>query len=558
MRHRAWAGLLAAVLWLVLASPAKAACPSPPVCQVPAAAWSGPSGNANLWPSNPPVAPFSLTAPAPGFGTAPYLAVHGSASVAVDWLSYAQCQNGAVAYTDAFPPVFPSPAGQGPDSGTVATRNDSALQSGATRHAAMLEGLRSGTRYYYRAAVCDAGGQTLGYMDGTFSTPAPPGAVSQPVKFAVFGEFHGDSNPTVAANFTAGMRSFQPDFIVDSGDLTTHMTVESLDDYLRQSQGWSHSTFLLPTYSNHNVWVYAGTGVKFPNFFTLPDLNGCFGCATAAGCAAGDPVLFRPDICFLPSGQTDQCPSPILIEPIGHKPWYSTRYGPVEVITLAGLTTRISKCEREEQARWLAREIRNAHDPAKNPPKFVIIDSHQPLTRPDIVSSDEYFIDTVLANGGADLFLVGHLGGCVIADYSTVGGPPFVGTDGTALTSRSLLQIETDLLKCGNGTNPNEVFDVTTVPASAGGGTAPHFLAVDVNGDVLTARFAAPQWRYGLKPVTQEDNATGCFTLNKATNQLCTCSAGWHKRLPGKGAWPGGLALGPGTAQAPNCIPLPP
>lgn len=502
------------------------------------------------------MAPFTLTNPPSGFGSAPYLAVHDSRTVAVNWLSYAQCQSGTVAYTNAFPPVFPSPAGQGSESGTVPTRNDSAMQAGATRHSAMLEGLDPGTRYYYRAAVCAANGSAAGFMDGTFTTPVAPGNASQTVRFAAFGEFHGDFNTTVADNFSSVVRSFQPDFIVDSGDLTTHMTLGSLDKYLRQSQAWSPNTFLLPTYSNHNVWVYAGTGVKFPNFFTLPDRNGCGGCTTAAACEAGDPVLFRQDICFFPSAQSDQCPSPSLIEPVGHKPWFSTRYGPVQVITLAGATTRISQCERDEQTRWLAREVRNAHDPSKNPPKFLIFDSHQPLTRADIVSADAYFVDTILANGGGDLYLVGHLGGCVINDYSTAGGPPFVASDGSRVTSTSLLQIETDLESCGNGTNPNEVFDVTTVPSSAGGGTAPHFLAIDVSGDILTARFVDPQWRYGLKPVGQEDNATGCFTINKAISQLCTCSAGWHQRIGSKGAWPGGLALGPGTGQAPRCTAL--
>jgi hypothetical protein len=236
--------------------------------------------------------------------------------------------------------------------------------------------------------------------------------------------------------------SFQPDFIVDSGDMTTHMRIESLDAYLRQSQTRSPNTFLLPTYSNHHVWVYAGRE-------SSSRTSSVFQTATAAADAG--------------------------------------RWPPVRRAT--------------------------------------------PLQ-------------------------TGHLPFSERSDYSTAGGPPFVASDGTPLTSASLLQVETELLRCGNGTNPNEVFDVSAVSASAGGGTAPHFLAVGVNGDTLTARFVSPQWRYGLKPVGQEDNATGCFMINKATDQLCTCSPGWHSR--GRGAWPGGLALGPGTEQTPRCISLSP
>lgn len=524
MKDRAAAGtlrLLGAIATLALARDAAARwhgpCQTPATtCSVPTAAWTGTSAEA--WPANgqpqPPVGPTPTPGPLASFVLTPSLTLDQhidtnqqlATTVVVSWGSDGTrplaSDTGALAVTAAYPPVFDPPAT------TFASCDDDESMSAALvhRHAVRLEGLAPSTRFYYRAVDCTTGA----FVDGTFVTPG--GAT---FRIAHFGEFHAPPPPHVgdgAGDFRKAVSDWKPELIIDSGDMMDSTAPTSLAAYTWESVTWLPNVFLLPTTSNRVPWNFSGDKVRIPNFFTLPDLNGCAGCGSSTGCPL-DCLALAPSDAANPANPSQQCPtaSSNLIE-FGHKPWYATRYGDVLVITLADLSTKPTHCENSEQRLWLKRELERAHDSsAPSPPTFILFAYHEPSTAATPVRAATPFVQTILENGGGDLLLTGHLRSNSVSAYQ----------------STSLLQIESDLRYGAASTSRSAVCD----PAArgvAGRKVGPRFAAMSVEdvpgGRALTSRFQ-----------DQDGSPSCCFRIIKVagTRQVCTCGIeGWKPSSP--------------------------
>ena len=179
-----------------------------------------------------------------------------------------------------------------------------------------------------------------------------------------FGEFHAPSRSPEAAAFGAVVREFRPQVLIESGDMVddgediTHWV-----DYLRSSAAWISNVLLLPAHSNH-VGSEGGLGNM--------------------------RCLFR-----LPEEQV----------------WYATRYGPVEVLSIA--SERLEEFETEERP-WIRLSAQAAHD-GDDDPAFLLAAWHHPACSSNYKSRAstrervmEDIVAELVAGGGVDLVLVGH------------------------------------------------------------------------------------------------------------------------------------------------------
>ncbi len=229
--------------------------------------------------------------------------------------------------------------------------NQSIDTSAGTQHFVQLYSLLPATQYVYQVGVSGEN------VKGTFTTPG-----ISPIRFAQFGEFHAPSRSANVAQFASVIRNFEPHFIVDSGDMwDTGDDFSHFTDYMQTSRPWISNTLLLPTFSNHVSWNDGNNYVV--DHFKLPD---------------GNP----------------------------RRPFYKTRYGLVQVLTLYSSEGGIL---RDEQMAWVKSEVAAAHDGVDDP-LFLIASWHYPPYSQDKVRDD--VIAEMLApienSGGIDLLLTGH------------------------------------------------------------------------------------------------------------------------------------------------------
>jgi len=218
--------------------------------------------------------------------------------------------------------------------------------------------LEPGAIYRYEVIL----DRTLARREGVFVTPG-----AQRVRLAHMAEFHAPTDSVHVARFTEAIRSFQPHVLVESGDMAdSGGSLDHWRDYMRTSAPWISNVILLPAHSNH-VNGFGGNE-HLRDLFPLPN-NGR---------------------------------------------WYSTRFGPVEIISIDSTYDRDNPDVPFEQIDWLATRAADAHD-GLDDPSFLLATWHYPAcsshyrfraTAREWVMN--HFIDTLVANGGVDMVLVGH------------------------------------------------------------------------------------------------------------------------------------------------------
>ena len=176
-----------------------------------------------------------------------------------------------------------------------------AVESPATiQHRVLLKDLVPGAAYRYEVEMNGA------VRAGVFVAPG-----RSAVRMVQFGEFHAPSASPEAAAFGPVVREFRPHVLIESGDMVddgadlTHWV-----DYLRSSAAWISNVLLLPAHSNH-VGPEAGL-VHMHCLFALPE----------------DRVYF------------------------------TTRYGPVEVLSIASESSEL----QDEEKAWIRASAEDAHD----------------------------------------------------------------------------------------------------------------------------------------------------------------------------------------------------
>jgi hypothetical protein len=221
----------------------------------------------------------------------------------------------------------------------------------AIQHRVRFTDLEPGAAYGYEVEMNGA------VRRGTFR--APGGALVRAVQV---GEFHAPSASPEAAAFGPVIREFSPHLLIESGDMVDDgQDLTHWIDYLRSSAAWISNVLLLPAHSNH---VGGEAGVDHMRcVFELPE----------------DRV------------------------------WYATRYGLVEVLTIASESELI-----DGQKSWMRGSAEAAHD-GEDDPAFLLASWHHPAcsshyesrasTRERIM---EDVVAELVAGGGVDLVLVGH------------------------------------------------------------------------------------------------------------------------------------------------------
>lgn len=125
----------------------------------------------------------------------------------------------------------------------------------AIYHKVKVTGLKSYTRYRYTVS-CD--GQTA---EGSFRTAAPP---AQPFRFAAYGDDRTQLDKHAAV--LARMRPFQPDFVIQTGDLVQDGTVEAQwTDFFRVAADLLREAPYLPALGNHER-----SGAPYFHYFDVP------------------------------------------------------------------------------------------------------------------------------------------------------------------------------------------------------------------------------------------------------------------------------------------------
>jgi len=221
----------------------------------------------------------------------------------------------------------------------------------AVQHHVTLFGLRPATSHCYEVDIAGA------VRRGVFVTPG-----SGSVRMVQLGEFHAPSNSAEAAAFGPIIREFRPHLLVESGDMVddgedmTHWV-----EYLRSSAAWISNVLLLPAHSNH-----VGTAGGIGHMQCLFDLD---------------------------------------------RMWFATRFGPVEVLSIA--SESLDEFHSDEVP-WIRRQAELAHD-GDDDPAFLLAAWHHPACSSNYASRKdkrEWVMDNIVgglvAGGGVDLILVGH------------------------------------------------------------------------------------------------------------------------------------------------------
>ena len=475
-RSRAIPHLLVALGFLhALATTAGANCFSRtialPTCDVPTNPWNG-DGTAEPWAD-----PGQWEHAQADFEFSPYLTLQDDTHVVVSWRTKGPA-TGVLMYSTSpdWSTSTSLPACDDKQSGgermelghqqTVALGTTSLPDFVGTPPPA----LSPDTRYYYRAVICDPTNPQTNpgkYMDGTFLTP---GENTTSFRLAGFGEFHASGNSASVLKFAHEVATFKPHAIIESGDMLDGVAnFSDLYSYMQTSATWLPNTFLLPMYSNHVLWAYSGDTVRVPNFFSLPD-----------GRTLGD--------CYPKNGKGPRGSN-------GHRPWYATRYGSVQVLTLADAATKVNSCDIPEQEAWLKQQVLDAHDGVDDP-LFLFAAFHEPIG--DITAtnhaSGDFFFQTIANNGGGDLLLVGHDNRSEMTLHVPKSGP------------NSMYQIQTNLKVVSGRPTSN--------PCRAANR---RFLAMTVDGatNTLSAKF-----------VNESNQAACCMSIQKMGGATVTTPPG--------------------------------
>ncbi len=240
------------------------------------------------------------------------------------------------------------------DAGGIGT--SIAVDAPATLHHVDLGLLPPATTFHYRVLL-DGGGE----REGVFTTPG-----LEEWRFIHLAEFHAPSESPEVARFAAAIRAFQPQLVVESGDMMNDGNEDDQWlDYLNTSRPWISNVILLPAHSNH--------------------VNG----------PAGNPILTT--LFQLPNNER----------------WYTTRYGAVEILTLDS-TYDGKALDIDSEPAWIEGSMAAARD-APDPPVFTIGAWHYPACSSHYASRSpgrrwviENLVAAFLATGGLDLILVGH------------------------------------------------------------------------------------------------------------------------------------------------------
>ncbi len=242
--------------------------------------------------------------------------------------------------------------GTTPELGTTLSTGEASVM-----HKVDLGPLPPATAFYYEVEIEGDGARRR----GVFVTPG-----MERWRFIQFGEFHAPEHVDDVARFTDTIREFRPHLVVDSGDMVDDGTlVTDWQSYMRASAPWISNVIILPTHSNH--------------------VNGTGGNAMLRS-------IFR-----LPNNER----------------WYPTRFGQVQFLTVES-TYGVNPDVATTQLDWLASETAAAHDGVDDP-TFVVASWHYPACSSHFPERAEQrswvmdnLVDTMLANGGVDLILVGH------------------------------------------------------------------------------------------------------------------------------------------------------
>jgi hypothetical protein len=322
------------------------------------------------------------------FQTQPYVTLLSPTSVVVSWRT--------VSNATAQIEVAPVPGG-------VVISPPSSQQ-----HFVTLSGLAPNTAYFYRARVDGA------FFDGVFTTPG-----ADFFRFAHFGEFHAPEYSSKAATFSTVMRSFEPDFLVDSGDMVdTGTDLTHFINYLNTSKPWLPNLLLIPAYFRHIEWN--GGNNLMASLFRLPN---------------GNPA----------------------------RPWYSIRYGSLKLLILSSYfySGNLPPALIQEQKDWVSAQVIQAHDGVEDPVFLVAAWHHPPYGEAqEWVNERALVIENLLTpieqSGGVDLLLVGaeHINEVSYKTYAD-GKPP-------------LWQVQSatgSLRTWDNNLNPHRVFTYTAKEA---------------------------------------------------------------------------------------------
>jgi hypothetical protein len=287
-----------------------------------------------------------------------------------------------------------------------------------TQHFARLSGLLPATQYFYQVSV----GGTPDIMNGTFTTPG-----MSSFRFVHFAEFHANSYPNEVALFKPVIRNFEPHFIVESGDMwNSGGSLSDFTNYMQTSRPWIPNTLFLPCYSNHVPWSNGNNLVV--SHFQLPD---------------GNP----------------------------RRPWYTTRYGSVQVLTLNS-----DDLSNTAQSAWVGREVAAAHDGVDDP-LFLIASWHHPAFSQR--GGGTKMLIPIEANGGVDMVLAGHNYQIEVSRKTYTDGKP------------DLWQVESAIGKFSPYSSPSSVYSIyqdrTTraIPLFEVIGSTLFARIVDVNGVTL-------------------------------------------------------------------------
>jgi hypothetical protein len=291
----------------------------------------GGEASALAWPDDAPLAP--------GFATPTWLTMPEPGRIALGWRTVAP-ETAVVVLASAGDGLGTSIAAPAP----------------ATLHHVDLGVLPAATTFRYRVVLASGAAR-----EGVFTTPG-----LEEWRFVHLAEFHAPSDSDEVARFAGAIRAFQPQLVVESGDMMNDGDdEEQWLDYLNTARPWISNVILLPAHSNH--------------------VNG----------VAGNPILTA------------------LFELPNNERWYTTRYGAVEIVTLDS-TYDGDAPDIDTQPAWIEGSMAASRE-APDPPRFTVGAWHYPACSSHFASrspSRRWVIDNLMgafaAAGGLDLILVGH------------------------------------------------------------------------------------------------------------------------------------------------------
>jgi acid phosphatase type 7 len=181
---------------------------------------------------------------ASGIAKGPYLQNPTTSAITVCWVSDEET-TGTVEY-------LPDTDSRSDFTGANTARDKAKAQY----HKVRLTGLKPYTRYRYRV-TCDSRISPI----GTFKTAAP---LAQPFKFIAYGDTR--TQPNVHADVLRRMGLFEPDFVIQSGDLVADGENQvQWDEYWRTAERFLLNVPMYPALGNHERG-----GAPYFRYFEVP------------------------------------------------------------------------------------------------------------------------------------------------------------------------------------------------------------------------------------------------------------------------------------------------